>query len=126
MKISVIVPMYNEKENAPVILQALVNSVRAWPDEYEIIAVDDNSTDSTSRILKDYSNRYGGISVVARKSEKRGMGRALVDGMKQAKGDIIVWVMGDLSDNLEKIPEMVKKIKDGYDIVFGSRYMKGG
>lgn len=118
--------MHNEKRNAPVILDTLADSTRAWPDEYEIIAVDDNSTDGTSRILDDYSHKYDSISAVIRKSEKRGMGIALVDGMKEAKGDIIVWVMGDLSDNLEKIPEMVRKINDGYDIVFGSRYMKDG
>jgi len=126
MKISIIIPMYNEKGNAPVVLGRLAESRRAWPDEYEIIAVDDSSTDGTSDILKDYSNRYEGITAVIRRGEERGMGMALIRGMKEAAGDIIIWVMGDLSDNPEKIPEMVEKIKEGYDVVFGSRYMKGG
>jgi len=126
MKISVIIPMYNEKGNAPIILKKLVESIREWPDEYEIIAVDDFSTDVTADILKDYSIKYDAITAVIRRGGKRGMGMALICGMKESGGDIIVWVMGDLSDNLEKIPEMVDKIKKGYNIVFGSRYMEGG
>jgi len=126
MKISIIIPMYNEKGNAPVILSRLVEDLRAWPDEYEIIAVDDSSTDGTSDILKDYSNRHESIIAVMRRGEERGMGMALMRGMKEAKGDVIVWVMADLSDDPQKIPEMTEKIKEGYDVVFGSRYMKGG
>jgi len=126
MKISVIIPMYNEKGNAPVVLGRLAESVRAWPDEYEIVAVDDSSSDGTPEILKDYSNKYECITAVTRRSEEHGMGMTLIRGMEKATGEVIVWVMGDLSDDPEKIPEMVKKIKEGYDVVFGSRYMKGG
>jgi hypothetical protein len=54
------------------------------------------------------------------------MGNALIEGTKKAGGNVIVWVMADLSDDLTTIPKFLEKIENGYDLVFGSRYMKGG
>ncbi|UCD55229.1 MAG: glycosyltransferase [Candidatus Omnitrophota bacterium] len=126
MKTSIIIPMHNEEEGAGLILEKLIDEIRKWQDEYEIIVVDDNSTDKTPQILEEYANKYNLISPVTKRDGSRGMGAALLEGMKKAEGDVIAWVMGDLSDDLGKIPEMVSKIGDGYDIVFASRYMKGG
>jgi len=126
MKTSLIIPMYNEEGNAPVILETLIDNISKWKSEYEIIAVDDNSSDKTAQILKDYSRKYDFIVPVIKTDDKRGMGRALIEGMDAAKGDCLVWVMGDLSDDLDRIPEFVKKLQEGYDIVFASRYMSGG
>lgn len=118
--------MYNEESNAPIILEKLIDNINKWKSEYEIVAVDDNSSDGTAQILKDYSRKYDFIFPVIKTDNKRGMGRALTEGMNAAKGDNMVWVMGDLSDDLERIPEFVGKIQEGYDIVFASRYMRGG
>lgn len=126
MKVSIIIPMHNEEGNAPLILEKLIGETRKWQYACEIIAVDDNSVDKTSQILEEYTNRYNYIFLATKRDDRKGMGAALIEGMKAAKGDVITWVMGDLSDDLTKIPEMVKKIADGYDIVFASRYMKDG
>jgi dolichol-phosphate mannosyltransferase len=118
--------MYNEEGNASHVLENMMTSIEKWEGDYELIAVDDNSTDETPKILQGYRDKFNNVSVVTKRDNKRGMGAALIEGMKRARGNVIVWVMGDLSDDLDKIPEMVKKIGDGYDIVFASRYMKGG
>jgi len=118
--------MYNEEGNASRILERMINNIEKWEGEYELITVDDNSTDKTPQILQGYRDKFNCISLVTKRDNTRGMGAALIEGMKRATGEVIVWVMGDLSDDLNKIPEMVKKIGDGYDIVFASRYMKGG
>jgi glycosyltransferase involved in cell wall biosynthesis len=54
------------------------------------------------------------------------MGNALIEGTNKANGDVIIWIMADLSDDLNTIPKFLKKIENGYDLVFGSRYIKGG
>ncbi|MBN1353055.1 MAG: glycosyltransferase [Candidatus Omnitrophica bacterium] len=126
MKTSIIIPMCNEEGNAHRLLEELVNKTRSWTGAYEIVAVDDNSTDKTPEILKEYADKNPSVSCVIKRDGKKGMGSALVEGMKRSLGETIVWVMGDLSDDLDKIPEIVKKIGDGYDIVFASRYMKDG
>lgn len=126
MKTSIIIPMYNEEGNAAIILDELLNKTGSWSGDYEIIAVDDNSTDNTPAILKEYASRSDMVSVVTKRGREKGMGAALMEGGRKARGEILVWVMGDLSDDLGKIPEMVEAIKSGADIVFASRYMPGG
>jgi len=117
--------MHNEEGNAAIILDRLMDGIKKWRDEYEILAVDDNSTDGTPRILKDYSSRCAPIAVVTKRDNKGGMGEALMEGMRWSSGEAIVWLMGDLSDDVGKIPEIIEKIREGYDIVFASRYMRG-
>lgn len=91
----------------------------------QIVLVDDNSNDSTSEICDAFQKKYENILAIHRINNS-GMGNALIEGTKKASGSVIVWVMADLSDDLNTIPKFLKKIEDGYDLVFGSRYMKGG
>ncbi len=116
--ISLVIPARNEEEN----LLVLVKRLEALPFEKEIIIVNDNSTDSTQQICDSLKSR---IRVVHRKTSP-GMGNALKDGTKVAKGEIIVWIMADLSDDLSTIQQFIDRINGGADIVFGSRYMEGG
>ena len=94
--------------------------------ELEIIVVVDESSDKTDEVADSYSRKYNNIKAIHRESGIRGLGSALKDGTKAAKGKYVVWVMGDNSDDLSTIPEFIKKLKKEYDMVFGSRYMKGG
>lgn len=116
--ISLVVPARNEEEN----ILAIVDRLDKLPFEKEIIIVDDNSTDSTGKICDSLQAR---IKTIHRKGNP-GMGNALKDGTKIATGEIVVWIMADLSDDLSSVPKFIDKIQNGADIVFGSRYMKGG
>lgn len=125
MKISIVIPAHNEEDNLPVLVKNLQGLIKREKFNAEVILVDDNSTDSTPKICDMFVKKYDNVFTFHR-SGNRGMGNALIEGTKKARGDVIVWVMADLSDDLNTIPKFLEKINDGYDLVFGSRYMKGG
>ena len=126
MKISVIVPMFNEEDNA---LRTLteVNSVLKDYDDYEIIAVDDGSKDQTLRLTKEFSSNNKHVKVVAQ-PVNMGMGKALRTGFEHATGDIIVTIDADLSYNASHINLLASELKNDstVDIAVGSPYMDGG
>ena len=124
MMLSIIIPVFNEEKSIGRLLYNLKECHIST--EYEIIVVDDNSEDVTRDIVLNEHRQNRKISLISRKG-KRGLGRSLKEGFASAKGDIIVVLMGDLSDNINDIPEMLKKICDeGYDFVCASRYIEGG
>jgi glycosyltransferase involved in cell wall biosynthesis len=125
MKVSIIVPAHNEENNLAPLMEKLVE-LKATLGDMEIIFVDDNSTDSTPQLCDGLARKYGFVRVLHRKGGPKGMGYTLQEGTAAAKGGIIVWTMADLSDDLAIVPKFVKKIEGGADMVFGSRYMKGG
>jgi dolichol-phosphate mannosyltransferase len=121
MKVSVVVPAHNEEGTIVQVLNRLEHALRKL--DYEIVVVNDNSTDRTRELVEHVRNSR--VKLVNRKPPN-GFGRALKDGIKHSKGDIIVFVMADLCDEVEKIPEMVSRIREGYDVVIASRFTKGG
>ena len=127
MKISIVIPAHNEEGNLEALLHKLVPVLERYKetDDYEIILVDDNSTDNTPCIVDNFSNNNSCIKAVHR-TDTPGFGNAIKTGFKHATGDIIIPVMGDLSDEPEDIPKLVGKIEEGYDIVYGSRFIDGG
>ena len=121
--IYIIIPTLNEAEN----LEPLVKKINSVSPSYRIIFIDDNSKDGTQEILKKLSKKYN-VSFFIRK-KKKGYGSALKLGFKKLNAkatDIIITMDADLSHNPKDIPFMVKKILQGYDVVIGSRYIKGG
>lgn len=123
---SIIIPAYNEEENLPPLLDEIINHAREKKWNYELIIVNDNSSDKTFEISNFYSNKYPEIRTIHRKSLRNGMGAALREGTMASKGKFVVWMMADRSDNLNTIPKILDKLNEGYDVVFASRYMKGG
>lgn len=113
---------YNEEENILKVIQQLENSLKF---EHEIIVINDHSTDSTKEIINDLRKDYKNISIVDNKNPK-GFANALKTGFGATNSDFIVPVMADLCDDSETINRMYEKINEGFDIVCGSRYMKGG
>ena len=101
---------------------------RKW--DYEIIPVNDQSSDQTGPLLEIYSKKNKRIKPLHRKNElhEQGntMGKALLEGSQKATGEIIIWTMGDRADDPDTYGKIVEKIKEGYDLVFGSRYIPGG
>lgn len=126
MKISVIVPMFNEEDNA---LRTLteVNSVLKIYDDYEIIAVDDGSKDQTFRLIKEFSSTNSHVKVV-KQPVNMGMGKALRTGFKNATGNIIITIDADLSYNASHINLLTSELinDNTVDIAVGSPYMDGG
>lgn len=125
MNVSIIIPAYNEEENIPKLLDSLLNLKSSLKD-FEIIIVNDNSNDSTGLISEKYSKKNKIVKVVHRNKGNNGMGASLKEGTRHAKGKYVVWVMADNSDDLTIIPKLINKLKNSYDMVFGSRYMSGG
>lgn len=126
MKLSIIVPLHNEEANIQPLLVSLTRTLDFhYKDKYEIVLVNDNSTDSTSSLIESSKSLYPQIKTVHRTTTK-GFGNAVKTGLSVASGDILTIFMGDLSDNPETIPRMVNAIDQGYDITYGSRFTKCG
>ncbi len=126
-KISIIVPAHNEEENLYNLLDELLPVLDKYEEtqNYELVIVNDNSTDRTPEIIETLAGRNRRIKPVHRHSNP-GFGNAIIEGFRNATGDIIIPVMGDLSDDPQDIPKLVRKIEDGYDIAYGSRFIEGG
>ena len=130
MKISFVIPFHNEEKNCLSMLERVVKFAEINKFSYEIIPIDDRSSDNTKSVLTKLSRNNIYIRPIFRNhdQEEKGntMGKALISGTKIASGNIIIWTMGDLADDTDTYLEIIHKINDGFDMVFGSRYMPGG
>lgn len=111
--ISIIIPFYNEKESLPVLADQLTKQLKGR--QYEIILIDDGSTDSRQQNFQD-SN----IQII-RHRKRMGKGQALKTGIENSKGDIIVVMDADLQDDPKDLTKFLKKIDEGYDFINGIR-----
>ena len=126
MKLSLVIPTYNEKENIQKLLKKIQNEFKNNKINGEIIAVDDNSPDGAGKLLEDLKKQYKNLKVINRKG-KLGLSSAVLEGWKIAKGEILGAMDADLSHPPEKISEMLNLIKnEKADFTIGSRYVKGG
>lgn len=122
---SVIIPIFNEEENIPElyrrltpVLEKLCNEEGHPPDNYEIIMVDDGSTDKSWQLIKELHKkdlRVRGISF----SRNFGHHAAVLAGVDYCKGEYSILMDGDLQDQPEEIPKLIRKTKEGYDVVQG-------
>ncbi|MBN2001758.1 MAG: polyprenol monophosphomannose synthase [Anaerolineae bacterium] len=125
MKVHVVLPTYNEKEN----IEAMVTQLRDLPLDLKVLVVDDNSPDGTGAIADRMAAETPGKVQVIHRAGKLGLGTAYIAGFREAMedhGDAVVTMDADFSHPPEKIPEMVAKLQSGYDLVIGSRYVPGG
>ncbi|WP_048146468.1 glycosyltransferase [Pyrococcus abyssi] len=122
MKVSVIVPTYNERENLEELFSRIDKALKDY--DYEIIVVDDDSPDETWKKAQELSSVYP-VKVIRRINEK-GLSSAVIRGFKEASGDVFVVMDADLQHPPEVIPELLKRIKEGADLAIASRYVKGG
>ena len=125
MKLSIVIPAYNEEQNIGLCLAELHRVVR---DEhqipYEIIVVNDNSSDGTEVVVRDQMKLDTNVRIVNR-TTLGGFGRAIRSGLEAVAGDVVVICMADLSDDPQDVVAYYRKINEGYDCVFGSRFIRG-
>jgi len=119
-KISIVVPVYNEEENVPILYDRLKEVLEKIPYDYEIIFVDDGSTDRTREILEEIASKDKKVKVIEF-ARNFGQTPAMMAGMDYATGDVIVTMDGDLQNDPEDIPRLLEKIEEGYDVVSGWR-----
>jgi dolichol-phosphate mannosyltransferase len=125
LKLSIVIPAYNEEKNVGRTLEALTTAVEEHSIPYEIIVVNDNSTDQTAQVVSAHADRNSCIRLVDR-TPPGGFGRAVRSGIEQVRGDVVVICMADLSDCPNDVVAYYRKICEGYDCVFGSRFIQGG
>ncbi|MFT5368386.1 MAG: dolichol-phosphate mannosyltransferase [Candidatus Latescibacterota bacterium] len=125
MKLSVLIPVHNEAACIETTLQALSTHLKNESIPYEIIVVNDNSTDDTHNVLKTIAQTNTLIHIVDR-TPPNGFGLAIREGLNHITGDVVAIVMGDGSDDPLDVVASYHAINQGYDCVFGSRFIKDG
>ncbi len=121
--ISIVVPTYNEEPNIAPLVSRLDKALSGI--KYEVIFVDDNSHDDTAGVIRRMAEGFP-VSVIVRTAE-RGLATAVLTGIKEARGDIIVVMDADLQHPPEIVPKLVRAIEVyGADLAVGSRYVPGG
>jgi dolichol-phosphate mannosyltransferase len=124
-KLSVVIPAFNEEKTIGECIRELRSCLRDKHQiPYEIIVVNDNSRDGTEEIVRAEMAGDEAIRIVNR-TPPGGFGRAVRSGMEAVKGDVVVVYMADLSDSPDDVAAYYAKIREGYDCVFGSRFIKG-
>ena len=122
-RLSIVVPTYNEAENLPHLLERIDHAL--GDVSYEVIVVDDDSPDGTWRVAESLSSRYP-VRVVRRRGQ-RGLGTAIVEGLRRAQGDYVAVIDADLQHPPELLPTMLRAAEEkGADIVVATRYAPGG
>ena len=123
--LSLIIPTYNERNNLKATLGQLEKALKRNKIAYQIVIVDDNSPDGTGRWAQQQAKQNKHLKVIIRKYD-RGFGSAIARGMQESRGKFLVPVMADLSDSPKDIVTMYRKITAGYDVVYTTRFAKGG
>lgn len=124
MKNIIILPTYNERDNVSRIIPEIFSVV---PEVYILVA-DDNSPDGTADVVKSLQAKYPNLSLISR-PEKNGLGKAYINAFNFVLKDYdvksVIMMDADLSHQPKYLPEMLSK-RNAYDVVTGSRYIKGG
>lgn len=124
LSLSVVIPAHNEEGNIAATVAGLRRVLVREAIPYELVLVDDNSTDGTAEVLAGLAGCDPHV-VVVRREPPRGFGRAVRAGLGEAGGDVIVLCMADQSDDPEDVAAYYCKIEEGYDCVYGSRFIRG-
>jgi dolichol-phosphate mannosyltransferase len=125
VKLSVVIPAHNEEGSIEATVTGIAECLRGEEIDYEIIVVDDASTDLTASVIASLSEcdvRVGCISSPYR----NGFGFAVRAGLENYTGDVVAIMMADSSDSPEDLVSYYRLLQAGYDCAFGSRFVAGG
>lgn len=128
MKIVVIIPTYNERDNIGLLIQALQTVFPSLPHDMHILVVDDSSPDGTAEAVRQARVRWSNVYLLT--GAKQGLGAAYIRGMDHAltvlHADAVMEMDADLSHKPEDVPRLIAALDEGADLVIGSRYVPGG
>ena len=127
--IIILLPAYNEQESLPQLIPKIEKTLLLFKEDYKIIVCNDGSTDRTQAILEEYSTHLP-IEIIHHRIN-RGLGESCRDLFERAAliantGDVLVRLDCDDTHEPEFIPEIIRKIRSGYDVVIASRFASGG
>lgn len=128
MKIVIIIPTFNERDNIGRLLAALQRTFDCIEHEMHVLIVDDDSPDDTQAVVHECMSRMSNVQMITGK--RQGLGAAYVRGMTHAmanmNADVLFEMDADFSHNPEDVPRLIATLEQGADFVIGSRYTKGG
>ena len=117
--ISIVIPVYNEEKNIPEVHARLTKVIETLPDySFEVLLIDNASKDGSSTLCKELTNKDNRWKYI-RFSRNFGIEASFFAGATYAKGDAMLYLFSDLQDPPEVIPEILKKWREGYDVVYG-------
>jgi dolichol-phosphate mannosyltransferase len=125
MKLSVVIPAHNERDSIGATVQNLSEELRSNQIPYEILVVDDASSDGTGEVVQALAERDRGVRLV-RSPRPAGFGQAVRAGLDEYTGDAVAIVMADLSDSPADLVRYYAVLQAGFDCAFGSRFVRGG
>jgi dolichol-phosphate mannosyltransferase len=125
MKLSIVIPAHNEQDCLLQTVTQIVNTLQREGIRHEVLIVNDNSTDDTLLVCQQLAVDYPTVRYVCNQPPN-GFGFAVRRGLEDFDGDAVAIVMADASDEPEDVVAGYYKLLEGYDCVFGSRFIKGG
>ncbi len=124
MKLSVVIPAYNEEGSVEKTLRGIHETLNHYGIDHELVVINDNSKDKTEELLKTLQSSIPSLVYYTNKGPN-GFGYAVRYGLERFKGDCVAVMMADLSDSPEDLVKFYQTmVAEGYDCVFGSRFMK--
>lgn len=118
--LSVVVPLYNEVENTPLLVRRLTNVLGSLGQSYEIVLVDDGSRDGTREELRRLVRQIPHLKIILLR-RNFGQSSAMAAGFRRVRGEIMITMDGDLQNDPRDIPKLLKKMAEGFDVVSGWR-----
>lgn len=119
-KISLLIPLFNEEESLPILYRELRETLEVLGIDYEIIFVDDGSTDRSFFVLERIHQEDNKVKVIQLR-KNFGKSAAMAAGLAIVRGELIITLDADLQDNPEEIPHFIEKMREGYDLICGWR-----
>ena len=123
MLFSIVIPAHNEEESIRATVEKLAITLSRECIPFEILIVNDHSSDQTESVLRELSQQYPSVYYI-NNQKQGGFGRAIQTGLEQCTGDAICITMADASDDARDVVKYYRKLEEGYDCVFGSRFLR--
>ena len=116
-KVSVVIPVYNEQESLPELIQRTTAACQQLPCDWEILLVDDGSSDDSARLMTEAAQQPASHLVAVLLNRNYGQHSAIMAGFSHVSGDLVITLDADLQNPPEEIPRLVAKASEGYDVV---------
>ena len=121
--LSIVIPAYNEARRLRLSLPLVASFLGTRRESYEVIVVDDGSTDSTAKLVQSMSAEFPGLRLLRRRTNG-GKGSAVRTGMLSARGEYVLFTDADLSAPISELDRLMEPLRGGYDVVLGSRALQ--